>query len=72
VVENDHRVLAAIEHIDVVVAVHTDPADFLEGPAVGQFRPLGIDAVFKLAASDDHRTLLAPHPFEIGASRRRS
>jgi hypothetical protein len=54
-VEDDHRVLAAVEHIDVVVAVDADPADLLEGPAVGQFRPVGIDPVFELAASDDHR-----------------
>ena len=53
-VEHDHRVLAAIEHIDVVVAVHTDPADLLERPSVGQSRPIGIDAVSELAASDDH------------------
>jgi len=54
-VEHDHRVLAAVEDIDVVVAVDTDPADLLKGPAVGQFRPRGIGAVFESAISDDHR-----------------
>jgi hypothetical protein len=31
----------------------TDPADLLEGPAVGQFGPVGINAVFEFGASDD-------------------
>jgi hypothetical protein len=56
--EDDHRVLAAIEDIDVVVAVDPDPADLFEGPAIGQFRPVGTDAVSELATSDDHRQLL--------------
>jgi len=42
-VEHHHRVLAPIEHIDVVVAVDADTADLLEGPACWQFRPVGID-----------------------------
>jgi hypothetical protein len=29
-VEDHHRVLAAVEHIDVIVAVDADPADLLE------------------------------------------
>jgi len=54
-VEHHDRVLAAVEHVDIVVAVDTDPADFLEGPAVGQFRPIGNDTVFELPAANDHR-----------------
>ena len=34
-VEHHHRVLAAIEHIDIVVGVGADRADLLERPAVG-------------------------------------
>src|SRR5271156_3242526 len=59
-VEHDHRMRAAIEHIDIVVTVDADAADLLDGPAVGQFRPIGINAVFELAAADDHRRLLPP------------
>jgi hypothetical protein len=57
-IEDDHRVLAAVEDVNVVVAVDADPANFLERPAVGQFCPFGNGAVFELAGSDDHRTLL--------------
>jgi hypothetical protein len=59
-VEDHHRVLAAVEHIDIVVTVDADPADLLEGPAVGQFRPIGVNTVFELSAADDHRRLLPP------------
>src|SRR5580692_12984 len=57
-IEDDHRVLTAVEHVNVVVAIDADPANLLEGPAVGQFCPLGNDAVSELTGSDDHRTLL--------------
>src|SRR5580692_9176339 len=53
-VEHHHRVLAPIEHIDVVVPVDADTADLLEGPAGCQFPPVGIDPVSELFASDDH------------------
>jgi hypothetical protein len=59
-IENHHRVLAAVEDIDAILAVDPDGGDLLERPAVGQFRPLGIDAVFELAGSQDHRTPLCP------------
>ena len=39
-VEHDHRVLAAVEDVDVVVAVDADAADFLERPAGRQLRPV--------------------------------
>src|SRR5271165_634561 len=54
-VEHHHRVLAAIENINIVVAVDADAADFLERPALGQFRPIGINTVFEVTASDDHQ-----------------
>src|ERR1700687_1356191 len=53
-VEHHHRMLAAVEHIDVVTAVHADPADFLERPAVGQFRPIGAHSISVCATADDH------------------
>jgi hypothetical protein len=59
-VENHHRVLAAIEDIDIVVPVDADAADLLERPAIGQFRPIGIDTVFEFAAPDNH--LASPSP----------
>src|SRR3954469_26002524 len=40
-VEDHHRMLAAIEDIDIVFTVDTDPADFLERPALRKFRPIG-------------------------------
>jgi hypothetical protein len=33
--------LAAIEDVDIVFTVDTDPADFFERPALGKFRPIG-------------------------------
>jgi hypothetical protein len=35
-------VVAAIEDINIIVAVDPDPADLLERPAIGQLRPVGI------------------------------
>src|SRR5206468_7906786 len=48
---------AAVEAIDVVVAVDATPADLLERPALGQFRPVGVDAVLVLTRSDDNYRL---------------
>jgi hypothetical protein len=56
-VEDHHRMLAAIEDVDIVLAVDTDAADFLEGPALGQLRPVGIDPVSVVSASHDHRNI---------------
>ena len=56
-VEHHHRMLAAVEDIDVVAAVDPDPADLLERPALGQFRPVGIDPVSVVPVSDDHRNI---------------
>src|SRR5947209_4245306 len=52
-VEHHHRVVAAIEHIDVVLRVDADGAHFLERPAVRQFRPVLDNAVFEVAGADD-------------------
>src|SRR5580704_19139804 len=59
-VEYHHRVLAAIEHIDVVFGVDPDCADLLERPAVRQPRPVLNDAVPVLAAPDYGRHALSP------------
>ena len=58
-VEHHHRVLAAIEDVDLVLAVDADRGDVLERPAVGQLRPVLDHAVAILAISDDgsHRRL---------------
>src|SRR5215831_21035091 len=39
-VEHDHRMLTAIEDVDVVVRVHANAADFLKRPAGREFRPV--------------------------------
>src|SRR5688572_17734358 len=59
-VENHHRVFAAVEHINVVVGIDPDRADFLERPAVGQLRPVLDDAVPVLAGPDDDRHANSP------------
>jgi hypothetical protein len=38
-IEHDHRVLAAVEHIDPVLPVRPDPADLLEPPTRRQLAP---------------------------------
>ena len=69
-IEDDHWVLAAIEHIDVVAAINTDAADLLEGPAVGYFAQSALTRylnwplppIIESPSSD-------LYPLEIGASR---
>ena len=53
-VEHDHRMLAAIEHVDIVVAVDADRADFLERPAGWQLRPVLDRLVGVVAAAHCH------------------
>src|SRR6202022_3874547 len=55
-VEHHHRVFAAVEHIDLVLAVDRDRGDILELPAGGQLRPVFYDTVTMLAAThnDSH------------------
>src|ERR1700682_2124137 len=57
VVEHHHRVFAAVEDVDLVLAVDRDRGDILELPAVGQLRPVFHDTVTMLAATqnDSHR-----------------
>jgi len=54
-VEHHHRMLAAIEGIDPVLAINTDGGDFLEGPAARELRPVVVYAVSELARADDVR-----------------
>ena len=70
-VEHHHRVVAAIEDIDIIVAVDPDPADLLERPAIGQLRPVGIDLISIFAASDDHRHIPSRDRFSLPASMKR-
>ena len=56
-VEDHHRMLAAIEDVDIILAVDADPADFFERPALGKFRPIGIDPISVVSASHDHRDI---------------
>ena len=59
-VEHHHRMLAAIEDIDAVLAVDRHRRDVAELPAVGQLGPVLDHAITMLAASEDygHVTLL--------------
>jgi len=60
-------VFAAIEDVDSVLAVDADPADFLERPTVGQFRPIGIDPVSVVTVSNDHRGIPSRGCFDLPA-----
>ena len=53
-VEHHHRMLAAIEDIDVVLAVDGHGGDVAELPAVGQLGPVLDHAITMLAASKDY------------------
>ena len=59
-VEHDHRVFAAVEHIDIVVAVHADRADLVERPAVGEFSPAFLDTIPEVAGSQNDRHVVSP------------
>ena len=52
-VEHDHRVFAAVEDIDVVVAVDAHRADLLQAPSVGQLAPALLDPIAVLAAAQN-------------------
>ena len=52
-VEHDHRMLAAIEDIDIVMLVDADAADFLERPARRKFRPVLYGFVRVVATAND-------------------
>ncbi len=52
-IEDDHRVGAAIEQEDAVLAVDRDRGDLLQGPAFGQAAPVGHGFVAEVAAAED-------------------
>ena len=52
-VEHDHRVFAAIEDVDAVLAVDADRGDVGELPAVRQFCPVLHHAIAMLAGAED-------------------
>ena len=52
-VQHHHRVLAAIEHVDAVLAVDRDRADVGQIPAVGQLRPVFDHAIAMLARAQN-------------------
>ena len=54
-VEDDHRVLAAVEHIDLVLAVDRYGRDIAKLPSVGQLRPVLDDPITVLAAAQNCR-----------------
>jgi len=51
-VEHDHRVLAAIEHIHVVLFIDADRANFLERPPGRQLGPILDRLVTVVAAAE--------------------
>src|SRR6185295_14076047 len=59
-IEHDDRVLAAIEDVDLILAVNADGGNVLEAPAVGQFGPVLHHAIAMLAAAQDHRHRAPP------------
>src|SRR5690242_21832032 len=59
-VEHHHRMVAAVEDVDVVVPVDADRADLLERPAVGQLRPVLDNAIPVVPGPDDDRHANAP------------
>src|SRR5262249_29519330 len=54
-IKHHHRVFAAVEGVDPILAVDADSGDFLEGPAVGELSPVVDDAVSEVASADDVR-----------------
>ncbi len=54
-VEDDHRVLAAIEDVDIVLGVDADPRNFLQRPAIGQSSPPIGNAIAEPTGSEHNR-----------------
>jgi hypothetical protein len=52
-VEHDHRVAAAVEHVDAVLWVDRHAADIGEVPAIGQACPVWLHSIGKVAAPDN-------------------
>ena len=59
-VEHHHRMVAAVEDVDAVLAVDRDGGDVGEAPAVGQLRPVLHHAVAMLARAEDGRHVFLP------------
>src|SRR4029078_9704348 len=64
-IEHHHRVLAAVEDVDLVLACNGDGRYVLEGPTVGKLGPVLDHAVAMLAAAqyDRHVNLPSQHIF---------
>ena len=71
-VEHHHRVLAAIEDIDPVLRVDRDRRDILEGPALRQFRPVGLHPVCVSAIADDAARIARGRLAHLGLPSRRA
>ncbi len=59
-VEHHHRMVAAVEDIDAVLAVDRDGGGVGQAPAVGQLRPVLHDAVTVLARAENSRHVFLP------------
>src|SRR6202163_401880 len=59
-VEHDHRVRAAIEGVDAVLAVNRDGRDIGEIPAVGELGPVFHHTVAMLARAENGRHVFSP------------
>jgi hypothetical protein len=60
-VEHDHRMGAAVEHVDAVLAVDRDGGDVAELPLLGQLRPVFDDAVTVFARAENGRHIVSPY-----------
>src|SRR5262249_35715432 len=54
-VEHDHRVVAAIEHVDAVLAIDPDGTDVGQIPSVGKLGPVLDDAIAVFARTQEYR-----------------
>src|SRR5207253_672879 len=69
-VQDDHRMGAAVEHVDAIPAVDGDGGDILEVPAVRQRRPILDHAITMLARAQNDRHGGAPSHAASRQSRR--
>ena len=67
-VEHDHRMLAAVEHVDVVVAIDANGANLVERPAIRQAAPAFLDAITIVSGAQNHGHAVSPKCV-LGASR---
>src|SRR5208283_4766693 len=64
-IEHDHRMPAAIEHINPVLRVDADAADIAVIPTVRQLPPPRLYAVGKVADSDGHAHCISPYRYAV-------